>query len=319
MVFSTNQVRHLYVAKENVETTAWDNDAKVNSGAICPVVDEKTDTLYFKYQGEGGRLRSDLIKVDSIMWARHSPADTQLTPLKKAVVTLNKDYLENGNVISGQDYILRIVIRQFAGMSDEDTYIKYGVVHGVKGMDANTFYTKMVDSLEKNFSRELTKLLTFKVNDGIEITEVEQDWTLGVKQQVPVYFEVYPTTITYEGDEVCWADLGEKEKIVLEDSDEDPIPNSKKLADLEYFCMGERGDIYRNVGWPDVIPTKYMLDGYDKKGYDVLDIHYYFEGGGENPQKSEKDITIVGKKDVIEALVGKISSTVEVTKVEKKQ
>ena len=63
--------------------------------------------------------------------------------------------------------------------------------------------------------------------------------------------------------------------------------------------MGERGDIYRNVGWPNSIPTKYVLDGNDANGYDVLDIHYYYEGGGENPQKSEKDITIVAKAALI--------------------
>ena len=178
-------------------------------------------------------------------------------------------------------------------MSDEDVYIKYGLVHGVKNMTATNFYTKMKESLEKNFSRELTKLLEFTASaSGLVITEVEQDWTLGVKSQVPVYFEVIPTTITYDGDEVVWG-------ITAEADSDTTIPNSKQLADLEYFCMGERGDQYRNVGWPNVIPTKYILNGEDPDGYDVLDIHYYYEGAGENPQKSEKDITIVAKATVI--------------------
>lgn len=294
--FSVNQVRHLYAATSlGTADTTTKRMKETSVGAI--MVGGDTDTIYFEYQGNGGRMRSDLIKVDSVVWARHTPAAKQARPLKKVTVTLDENYLiESGDtkyVVPGQDYILRIVFRQFAGMSDEDTYIKYGLVHGVKNMTAENFYTKMKESLEKNFSRELTKLLTFTASAaGLVIEEVEQDWILGIKSQVPVYFEVIPTTITFDGDEVVWGKTKEEKSSTT-------IPNSKQLADLEYFCMGERGDIYRQVGWPNYIPTKYVLDGNDANGYDVLDIHYYYEGGGENPQKSEKDITIVAKAAVI--------------------
>ena len=294
--FSVNQVRHLYVAKSvGTADTTTKRMKETTTGAI--MVNGDAENIYFEYQGAGGRMRSDLIKIDSITCAKHIKADKQKRALKKVTVTLNQDYMINNgdtkNVISGQDYILRIVIRQFAGMSDEDTYIKYGVVHGVKGMTAETFYTKLKESFEKNFSRELTKLFTFTSSaTGVVIEEVEQEWTLGIKSQVPVYFEVIPTTIVCDGDEVTWGTA------VTSDSTT-KIPNSKKLADLEYFCMGERGDIYRNVGWPNVIPTKYLLDGNDADGYDVLEIHYYFEGDNHSPQKSEKDIVIVGKAAVI--------------------
>lgn len=294
--FSVNQVRHLYVAKE------YDNLEK--AGGIK--VGGNEDTIYFEYEGSGGRLRSDLIKVDSIVWLRHTKATEDQRPLKKVTVTLNEDYLDDDKVIPGQDYILRIVFRQFAGMSDEDTYIKYGVVHGTKGMDKEAFYKKLEESLVKNFSRELTELITFKANgdSGLDIEEVEQtDWVLGVKSQTPVYFEVYPTTIVCDGEEVTWGEVEEADA-----ASATKVPNSKKLADLEYFCMGERGDIYRNVGWPNVIPTKYLLDGEDAEGYDVLDIHYYFEGGGENPQKSEKDVTIVGKSDIISQVLSQVKT-----------
>lgn len=82
--------------------------------------------------------------------------------------------------------------------------------------------------------------------------------------------------------------------------------------------MGERGDMYRNVGWPDVIPTKYLVDPENADGYDVLEIHYAYKGGGENPQLSEKDIEVVGSADVIEGLLGDITSAfpdIEVTEV----
>ena len=294
--FSVNQVRHLYAATSlGTADTTTKRMKETTVGAI--MIGGDKNTFYFEYQGNGGRTRSDLIKADSVLWARHTPADKQARPLKKVTVTLDENYTtESGDtkyVVPGQDYVLRVVFRQFAGMSDEDTYIKYGVVHGTKNMTAESFYAKMKDSLEKNFSRELTKLLTFTSSAaGLVIEEVEQDWVLGIKSQVPVYFEVIPTTIIYDGDEVTWGTA------VASDSTT-TVPNSKQLADLEYFCMGERGDIYRKVGWPNYIPTKYILDGEDEDGYDVLDIHYYYEGSGENPQKSEKDITIVGKAAVI--------------------
>ena len=308
-VFSTNQVRHFYAATE-VSSTKVTNESA--AGTIRPVADKSKETIYFEYKGSGGLMRSDLIKKDSIAWIRHTPATdkSQNRPLKKVTVVLNPD-VNGGKVIPGQDYILRIAFRQFAGMSDEDVYIKYGIVHGTSAMakaeDNTTFYAAMKDSLEKNFSRELTKLLTFTSSAaGLVIEEVEQDWTLGIKQQTPVYFEVYPTTVTFDGEEVCWG------KATESDSDT-TIPNSKHLADLEYFCMGERGDIYRNVGWPNSIPTKYILDGNDETGYDILDIHYYYEGGGENPQKSEKDITIVAKSTVMATLITNFKTATGIT------
>ena len=55
--------------------------------------------------------------------------------------------------------------------------------------------------------------------------------------------------------------------------------------------MGERGDIYRNMGFPNVIPTTYLVD--PTKEYHVLDISYYFAGPGEDVQKSQKSLSIV--------------------------
>ena len=56
--------------------------------------------------------------------------------------------------------------------------------------------------------------------------------------------------------------------------------------------MGERGDIYRGVGFPNNIPTTYLVD--PSKTYYTFDIHYAYVGSNEAVQKSEKTITIVG-------------------------
>lgn len=310
-VFSTNQARHLYVATEVVDTV----EATSPAGAIAAKTDAD-GALYFEYMGKGGQLRSDLIK--NIESAKVTKAGKMARPLKAVYVELDKN-TNGGNPVSVQDYVLKIVFRQFAGKSDEDIYTKFGMVHATASMTASDFYKALALSLAKNFSRELTKLVTFYLitNDGkVEVTaatkaaeltgtyvklgivEVEQPWTLGVLPQVPVYFEVYPSTIVYEGDEVIWGTT---------DKDTDgSVGNGKTIADLEYFCMGERGDQYRGIGWPNVIKTEYMVD--PKKEYDVIDIHYSYIGANESVQKSEKDITIVCTPDLTADLATAINS-----------
>ena len=119
--------------------------------------------------------------------------------------------------------------------------------------------------------------------DSIRITEVEQPWRLGIFAQVPVYFTVQPATVMVNGDERLWATVTE--------GTNGTIGNGKTIADLEYFCMGERGDIYRGIGFPNNIVTTYLVD--PTKTYYTFDIHYAYIGNNESVQKSEKDITIV--------------------------
>lgn len=320
--FSVNQVRHLYVATALGTADATTNRMKeTTTGTILPTTDEAKKHLYFEYQGAGGRMRSDLIDLSTVTYIKKTPAAKLATGLKRATVTLSNT-VNGGGLIPGQDYILRIIIHQFAGMSDEDTQIKHGMVHATSIDDASSFYKKLAISLAKNFSRELTPLLRFKVGDvevtpltkvtdiageanGVVIEEIEQDWTRGIKSQVPVYFDVVPTTVTFDGEEVTWGEINEATGMV-DTEVYATLNDGKKIADLEYFCMGERGDIYRNVGWPNSIPTKYLVD--ETKAYDVLDIHYYYEGAGENPQKSEKDLTIVAEAAVMTALVTKLQT-----------
>lgn len=314
-VFSTNQVRQLYVATELKEGAAHVL-ATDQAGAIALKTDNAKSHMYFEYKGAGGLTRSDLISIENVLYAKATPASALSRKLKKVTVTLDQT-VNDGNPIAGQDYILRIVFRQYLGMSDEDQYQKYGMVHAYAGMTPSDFYKTLAISLAKNFSRELVPLVKFKVGntevtpntkladiagnaDNLVIEEVEQPWTLGTQEQVPVYFEVYPTTVTFNSDERIW---GETEK---EDSNA-TVKDGHIIADLEYFCMGERADQYRNIGWPNSIPTKYLVD--PTKEYHVLDLHYAYVGSNESVQKSEKDITIVSTdKAVINGLVDAINT-----------
>lgn len=258
--------------------------------------------------------------------------------LKSVTVTLDSSVNE-GAPVAGQDYILRIAFRQYVGMSDEDQYFKYGMVHAYAGMNADKFYKTLALSISRNFSREVTPLIKIEVHsaakgagkgnftstgymevtpstkdngksdetnpyyatntlvddiDKIRITEVEQPWRLGIIAQTPVYFTVQPTTIFVDGDDRTWG-------TVVEEAN-GTVGNGKNIADLEYFCMGERGDIYRGIGFPNNIITTYLVD--PSKAYYTLDIHYAYVGSNEAVQKSEKTITIVSAvKDGINKLI----------------
>lgn len=244
--------------------------------------------------GAGGMLRSDLIDIKNIMYAKATDADDLAHELAKYKVTLDPT-VNGGSPVAGQDYILRIAFRNYIGMSEEDQYFKYGMVHAVSGMTAGSFYQELYKSLKKNFSRETEQLLDFSLEvaltggdaSGLIVEEVPQEWILGTFPQVPVNFTLMPDTIIVNGDARIWG-------LVEKQASTSSIPDGHKIADLEYFCMGERGDVYRMMGFPNVIRTKYLVNP-DLK-YNTIDIHYAYVGSNEAVQKSEKDITIVVPK-----------------------
>lgn len=324
-VFSTNQVRQLYVVKsaENNATHVLPSDV---AGKASLQFDTAKNHMYLEYKGADNLMRSDLIDINNILYANSTKAASMDYKIKSSTIKLDPN-VNGGAPSAGQDYILRIAFRQYVGMSDEDQYVKYGMVHAYAGMSADEFYKILAQSIAKNFSREVTPLIKIEVHsaatkskggfdaqgymvvqpntkdngktnntnpyyatdihvtdiDSIRITEVEQPWRLGVMAQVPVYFTVQPTTIIVNGDERVWATVTE--------GTNGTIGNGKKIADLEYFCMGERGDVYRVIGFPNNIATTYLVD--PTKKYSVLDIHYAYVGDNESVQKSEKTITLV--------------------------
>lgn len=303
--FSTNQVRQLYVAKALKTPNVLASDA---AGSIAVKNDTAKNHLYFGYKGADNLMRSDLIDIKNILYAKATDADDMAHELKAVTVTLDSE-VNAGAPVAGQDYILRIVFKQYVGMSDEDQYFKYGMVHAYAGMTASDFYKKLALSLAKNFSREIVPLVKFVLTNSdseavpvdattkessltetytaLVIDEVEQPWRLGIMEQTPVYFEVQPVPVTVNDDERIWGKVEDTEPAGT-------IANGKKIADLEYFCMGERGDIYRGIGYPNNIPTTYLVDPTVK--YNVIDIHYAYVGSNESVQKSEKTITLVVPK-----------------------
>ena len=216
---------------------------------------------------------------------------------------------------------------------EDSQYWKHGLVHATAGMSTSAFYLQLASSIAKNMARETNNLIkvfvtystnseteitaTSDVNDsskfsqtytGVIIKAVEPDWILGMKQQKQITFTVEPTTIVNDdGDEVVWGDVVYSNKKKLtggatpsysvvtsgQPAAAGTVINSKLMADYEYFWHGERGDQYRMMGFPDYVPTTYLVDPSWQYGYDIVAIHYSYIGSNESSQKSEKDISII--------------------------
>lgn len=302
--FSVNQARQFYV---------------VNKESNIKVKKDANGVPYFIYTNPvtGEPTRSDMLTNISSITV--TPA-INMCNIGTAHLIYLKHTVNGGNPVAGQDYILRILYKNYIGLSEEDQYVKHGVVHAYAGMTAKEFYIQMLASLYNNFSREgdkiafigyitegnneiteCTKEIYHAIKNGsfnenviaIIITTTPQDWILGTKPQVTLNMEVSASTITVDGDEVIWGGVEKSHFLEKETS-----YNGKKVADMEYFYMGERGDQYRNIGFPNVIRTKYVTD--PDHNYDLIDIHYAYIGSNECAQASEKDITIA----VAEAVSG---------------
>jgi hypothetical protein len=207
------------------------------------------------------------------------------------------------------------MISNYICMADESTLVKFGAVHATDNMTASAFYLELAKSLARNFSRDVNKFFEIYLEGeatptevtvtsqhtaptagftGVIIKEVsqEKDYVRGEVPVNTVNFQVLPKTIISDGEEVNpFVVNAEDGTVAITAQSGKFIGNGYAIADLEYFCMGERGDVYRGAAFPNVISTKYLVD--PTKTYHTLDIHYAYVGDNESVQKSEKDITIV--------------------------
>ena len=320
-VFSTNQVRQLYV----VDNVVSSESALATAGDVF--AKKSGDDIYFKYVGAlGDTMRTDIINQKQLIYTSVATSDKLAYKLKGQKITLNPN-VNGGKPIEGRDYILRVLFSEYIGISPVDKTLKYGTVHITPGMTASDFYAEMAYSLMQSQKKEPNPIMyvavivsgTFEGNvisdtdtlqdvkdmgtiEGIVIFEAGQPWHLGVMPQGVIKIDAQVTRITYNGDDsIFWG--------VVEDATMPSsyvLPEGQKIADLEYFCMGERGDQYRNAGWPNVIPTKYLVD--PTAEYDLYTIHYAYVGEGTHQEKSEKDIQFAVLKTESSAFKTKLNA-----------
>lgn len=325
-VFATNQVTQLYVVNKVAEDITKEKDL----GALVFRTGEDKDFFSFQHLGAGGIVGTDNVDVSNIKKITAVKAEDQKRFLDRFSIELDST-INGGLPVAGQEYLLRVNFREYIGFSPDDQYVKHGVVQAFPNMDASTFYKRLALSLVMNISRELTPLLTVYVNmDGAEtevtsqtkiedltgdvdkiiIEQAMQDWSLGLRSMKLIPFTASTDFITVEGFDAPWG-------IVTREKPTKSFGNGMDIADYEYFCMGERGDVYRNMGFPHVIPTKYLVDA--TKEYDVITIHFSHIGDGVHVQKSDRQMVLVSdsadSNAIMKAILAKIKTVTEVPTV----
>ena len=318
-MFTENQVRQFYVVESVVKGTAKITNA---SDAGATKMGETADgkEFYFVYKGasEDGLQRTDLVAYCNIMDIRATAAEDMAHKMRKLELTLNSKVNE-GKPIVGEDYVVTVNIKNYVANGDDSTKGKFGAAHAFTDV-ASDLYKTLALSLAKNFSREPVKLVKItlkgdaagteitnktKAEDlnsitatGIILEEVEQPWRRGVAQVEYVNFEILPGTVYTNGADMIWGEVKD-----VTNTNTNVLPNSKKVADMEWFFHKERGDQYGLAGYPHNIDTIYMVDPNNTIGYSFLDIHFYYESNSHNVGHSEKTLTLVGTKTTLKEIL----------------
>ena len=270
-MFSTSQVRQLYVVTgltDSTPTTEGNIQVKATAG---------NKELYFLHKGKGGLVHSDLIPVRLIRSLTQTAYAKMHTKLKSKTITIGS------TPVVGQTYDIKLTFRNYIGMGDEDITVRVGTATVKASMTNAQLATALKNALEANMTNE--NLCSISVaSNVITISEVEQPWELGKFPVAVVPFEVTLGTIVENG--VTHNEWG----TVAEGSTSTANDAIKKLADLEWFCLGDRASQDRQGG-PYALESKTMINM--GSTYDVINIQYAFQGEGVSVQFSEKTLQLL--------------------------
>ena len=321
--FSTNQVKHLYVAK------AVDTNLDTVGDIACSAAGD--DDIVLKYVGNDGKVRSDIINTKKIVYAKAVKASSMAQYLDSA-------YVACGTAVANQSYILRVVIDSFSSLSEEDKGFIFAEYTSKTGDAAKNILAGLAVSLAKNAavaaynplikvylttaasgsvaSANLTEVTASTAISsltgnylGLVIEAADQPWTLGKEAFNLLRFNVTTAKIISGGVETDWATVTKGA-----DHPTAAIQNGKKIADLEWFSMGERGDIYRGMGYPNNFEFTPLVNPAATYGYHLIELAFYYDGDAEDVQKSPKEIVIVAPAEgattytVINAVAAAINS-----------
>lgn len=299
--FSTNQVRQLYVAKalKTLSPSADPTTVLTAAGDIAVVGIEKDQFKLVYKNADDIIAASDNVKVSKVEYVKKATAASLAIKLLKNTIALATGVTIND--IKGKHAQLILNLREFSE--------RYPIVIDVFVADnatATTFYASLKDELEKALKAFKTKPVTVTSSaSGLVITQAPQKWVRGKFQANPVNFDVY----TKCGD-IAWGN------VVVADSGI-TVTGDYGVADLEYFCYGERGDVLRQGAWPnDYVPTFMVNPVAGTSTYGIVTIQYAYAGNAEDIQKSPKTIQIAAPDSVCTSIENAINAMLGVPEQE---
>lgn len=262
--FSTNQVMQFYVATEAPAVST------IPGRGVSLNIDGK---------------RTDII--ENVLWGKLTTADALATPCKEVTVTVTAD-----KVIGGENYIVRVSYPEVFGAGKESWTTKTAMAQ----LKAGVAVSEILEAIKAQFDATLPEYITVEEAGSTQLKFTANPDMAGYKRGFrPVVmpdFEVSVNTVVEEGEDIQWASItvGKSADLI--------VSGKFKLADMEYFALGERGDEYRQMGWPAVAyDADYKIDPKAAQEYDVLVVHFAFAGSNDQSHLSEKDLIIAAPAD----------------------
>lgn len=332
--FNTNQTRHLYVA-----TGVGSAVGSLTPGQIMLGGPDKNDNIWFHYKNaEGDLVRSDSINIKNIKYVTKTTAAQLATPLKQVLITptMGNSVIEKSY---GSTFDLIVHVRNLTSYDNSDSISFVASVTIDNNIDTDVKFNKAlaeavalampkpikgVDYL-KVYSNgaEVTKAIakagtaTGSAN-GIVIAQAPQKHVRGKLSNEPLEFDVEFRSHVAVDLRFGYSSIDESFQwgtaTVLKSGDAGfiaanaSIPGYFKVADLEYFAMGERGDYYRGYLYPNDYTPEYLVKTDGSVNYDILNIEFFYQGGAENIQKSPRLIQIAAPAANITSLYNAIDA-----------
>ena len=325
--FNTYQTRNFYVAKAI--------DANVDTVGDIALGTTATGEAFFKYMNADGLVtRTDLIYPKNLVSVKKTTAAELATPLVAHKITGDTNAVTLSNLV-GKAVNLNITLHQVISYDESDTLT---IAASVVGTSTNTasaaaFYKALAKAImlaTPKFPEAPFKLYMVKSGTATEITKATADgsypsdatsvvivpcaqrWARGKMSNEPYTVSVAFSVKGSNVDDVVWGEDTVTTVAAFNTASSTSIPatisGAYALADLEYFALGERGDIYRGSMWPNEYDTKYQIDV--TKNYNVLSIEYFWQGSAENVQKSPRMIQVVAEaaqsNDVVTTLYNSV-------------
>lgn len=253
-VFSVNQATQFYVGVPSEKTNGTDTYFEISDKA-----------------GEGAKVIgvTDRIKAGHIIsYTTASVSELNVKYTQKTIKPISP--------VVDAEYLVKLIITTDAG--PQYAYIKSVPVLG-KDLTATTLAKALNDAAKRDPE------VYYEVSEAGIITPKVYH-TVGKRFMVP-QIEVEVVLISGK-------DTQDLSDWVTKSASPVALANTgiKKLQDLEYFCAGEKGDVYRGAMWPNEIPFESKLAGVGDS-YLIHTIHYYEDLSNEAAQKSEKTMVIV--------------------------
>ena len=320
--FNTNQARHLYVASTNKDSLAG-----VTAVGDIYAGTTATGELYFVYKnGDGIVTRSDSIPAANVEYYNKKTYSEMAKKLLAHTVAVDTSAVTLSALV-GKTVTCVIEVREYVSLSPADCIRVVAQVTGdaTNTANATAFHKALAYAIAQAMPKREIPLFRIFSNGtevtpstalsnitgaaaGVVLVATPQKWIRGKMSNDPfnlvVSFSYSPDNMT----DIAW---GTDTVAASEISGYTTLSAAYEIADLEYFCLGERGDVYRGSMWPNNYEPTYMVNV--ASNYDLLTVQYFWQGHAENIQKSSRTLQIAGPTAVISALYEAVDAAVNGT------